>query len=89
MLSVKPSTLTWKESGNYNSCLSGVIWVAELIAFYTSASLEKSGLGDALQPIEDYCGRFFKQDTEAPMGEILGWRLLFKVSKDAVEICLQ
>ena len=27
MLSVKPHTKTWKEAGNYNSCLSGVIWV--------------------------------------------------------------
>jgi hypothetical protein len=27
MLSVKPYTKTWKEPGNYNSCLSSVIWV--------------------------------------------------------------
>ena len=27
ILSVKPYTKTWKEPGNYNTCLSGVIWV--------------------------------------------------------------
>jgi hypothetical protein len=27
ILSVKLYTKTWKEPGNYNSCLSGVIWV--------------------------------------------------------------
>ena len=85
MLSVKPSTLTWKEPGNYNSCLSGVIWATQLIVFHASASLGKSGPSDTLDLIEQYCSKFFKQDTETPVGEILGWRLLlFTVSKEAV-----
>jgi superfamily II DNA or RNA helicase len=85
MLSIKPYTRTWKESGNYNSCLSGIIWAVQLIIFHTSASLEKAGLGETLERIEQYCGRFLKQDTETPMGEILGWRLLlFTVSKEDV-----
>jgi superfamily II DNA or RNA helicase len=85
MLSVKPYSKTWKEPGNYNSCLSGVIWAVQLIIFHASASLEKAGLGETLERIEQYCGRFLKQDTETPMGEILGWRLLlFTVSKEAV-----
>ena len=33
MLSVKLYTKTWKEPSNYNSCLSGVIWVVQLIIF--------------------------------------------------------
>jgi hypothetical protein len=45
MLSVKPHTKTWKEPGNYNSCLSGVIWVVQLIIFYTSACLERAEQG--------------------------------------------
>jgi hypothetical protein len=72
MLSVKPHTKTWKEPGNYNSCLSGVIWVAQLIIFHASACLEKAELGDTLERIKQYCGQFLKQDTETPMGEILG-----------------
>jgi len=85
MLSVKPHTKTWKEPGNYNSCLSGVIWVVQLIIFYASACLEKAERGDTLERIEQYCGQFLQQDTETPMGEILGWRLLlFTVSKEVV-----
>ncbi|KUJ14609.1 uncharacterized protein LY89DRAFT_720881 [Mollisia scopiformis] len=85
MLSVKPHTKTWKELGNYNSYLSGVIWVAQLIIFHTSAYLEKAELGDTLERIKQYCGKFLKQDTKTPIGEILGWRLLlFTVSKEVV-----
>jgi hypothetical protein len=85
MLSVKPHTKTWKEPGNYNSCLSGIIWVVQLIIFHASACLEKAELGNTLELIEQYCGRFLRQDTETPMGEILGWRLLlFAVSKEVV-----
>jgi Orsellinic acid/F9775 biosynthesis cluster protein D/Helicase conserved C-terminal domain len=85
MLSVKPSTLTWKEPGNYNSCLSGLIWVVQLIIFYACARREKSSQRDTLSSIEEHCEKFLKQDTETPMGEILGWRLLlFRVSKEMV-----
>jgi hypothetical protein len=52
ILSVKLYTKTWKEPGNYNSCLSSVIWVAQLIIFYTSACLEKAELGDTLERIK-------------------------------------
>ncbi|KUJ17841.1 uncharacterized protein LY89DRAFT_684764 [Mollisia scopiformis] len=48
MLSVKLYTKTWKEPGNYNSCLSSVIWVVQLIIFHTSACLEKAELGEIL-----------------------------------------
>ena len=85
MLSVKPHTKTWKEPGNYNSCLSGVVWIVQLIIFHASACLEKAEVGDTLERIEQYCRQFLKQDTETPMGEILGWRLLlFTVSKAVV-----
>jgi hypothetical protein len=85
MQSVRPFTKTWKEPGNYNSFLSGLIWVAQLIIFHASASLEKAGDGNALDLIKEYCERFLRPETETPMGEILGWRLLlFAVSKEAV-----
>jgi hypothetical protein len=85
MHSVKPFTKTWKESGNFNTFLSGLIWVAQLIIFHASASLEQSGLRTTLGRIKEYCERFLQPETETPMGEILGWRLLlFTVSKEAV-----
>jgi hypothetical protein len=47
--------------------------------------LERAEQGNTLERIEQYYGQFLKQDTETPMGEILGWRLLlFAVSKEAV-----
>ncbi|KAG4432850.1 hypothetical protein IFR05_011669 [Cadophora sp. M221] len=56
-----------------------------LVIFHASACLEKAERGDTLERIEQYCGQFLKQDTETPMGEILGWRLLlFTVSKEVV-----
>ncbi len=85
MHSVRPFTKTWKEAGNYNSFLSGLIWVVQLVIFHASASLERAGHGDTLDLIKGYCERFLQPETETPMGEILGWRLLlFSVSKEAV-----
>jgi hypothetical protein len=85
MHSVRPFTRTWKEAGNYNSFLSGLIWVVQLMIFHASVSLEKAGHGNTLDLIKGYCERFLQPETETPMGEILGWRLLlFTVSKDVV-----
>ena len=84
MHNVRPFTKTWKEPGNYNS-LAGLIWVAQLIIFHTSVSLEKAGQGNTLDPIKEHCERFLRPETEAHMGEILGWcLLLFAVSKEVV-----
>ncbi|KFZ22426.1 hypothetical protein V502_02883 [Pseudogymnoascus sp. VKM F-4520 (FW-2644)] len=52
MLSVKPRTKTWKEPGNFNSCLSGLIWVVQLLIVGASVYLEKSGAGGTLERIE-------------------------------------
>jgi hypothetical protein len=57
----------------------------QLIIFHTSAYLEKAEQGDTLEYIEQYYRQFLKQDTETPMGEILGWHLLlFTVLKEIV-----
>jgi hypothetical protein len=72
MLSIKPSTLAWKELGYFNTCLSGLIWVTQLIILHASTTLEKVGAGDALPLINEYCHSFFRQDTEMLMGEVLG-----------------
>ena len=85
MHSVRPFTKTWKEPANYNFFLSGLIWVVQLLIFHASVSLEKAGHGNTLDRIKEYCERFLRPETETPMGEILGWRLLlFTVSKEVV-----
>ncbi len=58
MHSVKPFTKTWKEPGNYNSFLSGLTWVVQLVIFHASVSLEKGGAGTILERIQEYCERF-------------------------------
>ena len=85
MLSIKPSTRGWMEPGNFNSRLSAIIWVVQLLIFYDSARRERQGEGRTLALVKRRCERHLQQTVEAPMGEILRWRLLlFRVSKDGV-----
>ncbi|KAI7721980.1 hypothetical protein KC353_g906 [Hortaea werneckii] len=48
MLSIKPSTRSWMEPGNFNSSLSAMIWVVQLLVFYDSALKEQQGCGETL-----------------------------------------
>jgi hypothetical protein len=81
MLSIKPSTNGWMEPGNFNSSLSAIIWVVQLLVFYDSALKEQRGCGKTLELVRSYCDQYLQQTVETPMGEILRWRLLlFKVS---------
>ena len=85
MLSVKPSTLAWKDAGNFNSFLSGLIWTTQLLIFHHCATEEMAGKGEGLDLIHSYCKRFLAQGAETPMGEVLRWRLLlFRVAKETV-----
>lgn len=85
MLSIKPSTSGWMRPGDFNSHLSAIIWVVQLLIFYDSARKEQRGQGDALQLVKQRCESYLQQTTETPMGEILRWRLLlFQVSRDTV-----
>jgi len=85
MLSIKPSTKGWMEPGNFNSHLSAMIWVVQLLVFYDSARKEQQGRGQTLQLVKRCCGRYLQQAVETPMGEILRWRLLlFKISKESI-----
>jgi len=49
-----------------------VIWVIQLLIFHASVYLERAEQGNTLERIKQYYGQFLKQDTETPMGEILG-----------------
>jgi hypothetical protein len=85
MLSIKPSTRGWMEPGNFNSNLSAIIWVVQLLIFYHGALEEQQGYGETLKIVKAYCDEYLQQTVETPMGEILRWRLLlFRVSGASV-----
>lgn len=85
MLSIKPSTRSWMEPGNFNSSLSALIWNVQLLVFYDSVLKERQGLGKTLALVKACCDKYLQQTVETPMGEILRWRLLlFKVSSASV-----
>ena len=85
MLSIKPSTRSWMEPGNFNSSLSAIIWIVQLLVFYDSALKEQRGCGKTLKLVKDYCDEYLQQTVETPMGEVLRWRLLlFRVSGTSI-----
>jgi hypothetical protein len=85
MLSIKPSTRSWIEPGNFNSSLSAITWIVQLLIFYDSALKEQQGCGGTLKLVKNYCDEYLQQTVETPMGEILRWRLLlFRVSGTSI-----
>lgn len=73
------------EPGNFNSSLSGIIWVVQLLVFYDSTLKEKQDHGETLDLVKAYSDQYLQQTVETPMGEILRWRLLLsKVSSASV-----
>ena len=58
MLSIKPSTNGWIEPGNFNSSLSAIIWVVQLLVFYDSALKEQRGCGKTLELVRSYCDQY-------------------------------
>jgi hypothetical protein len=81
MLSIKPPTRSWIEPSNFNSSLSAIIWIVQLLVFYDSALKEQRGCSKTLKLVKAYCDEYLQQTVEAPIGEILRWRLLlFRVS---------
>jgi hypothetical protein len=56
MLSIDPLSLAWKEAGNYNSFLSGLIWTTQLLIFRYCVTKVEDGLG--LKLIQQVCERF-------------------------------
>lgn len=98
MLTVKPTTGTWHEPGDFNSKLSGIIWVSQLLLFHHCTRQEvvlrrqvSSSLADdqyrgpsAHDLLKKVCRKYMRCDEETPMGELLGWRaLLFGISMNS------
>jgi superfamily II DNA helicase RecQ len=73
------------EPGNFNSSLSAMIWIVQLLVFYDSALKEQQGCGKTLTLVKAYCDEYLQQTVETLMGEILRWRLLlFRVSGTSI-----
>lgn len=86
LLSVKPSTRTWKEPGNLNTNLSGIIWTVQLLIFYHSVCEERKRPElSSLSLMKELCEAYLQQVSESPMGQILRWRLiLFKAASEDI-----
>ena len=69
MLSIKPSTNGWMEPGNFNSSLSAIIWIVQLLVFYDSALKEQQGYGKTLELVRSYCDQYLQQTVETPRGD--------------------
>jgi hypothetical protein len=55
MLSIKQSTSSWIEPGNFSSHLSAMIWIVQLLVFYDSARKEQQGNGTTLAHVKRCC----------------------------------
>jgi hypothetical protein len=55
MLSIKPSIRSWIEPGNFNSSLSAIIWIVQLLMFHDSTLKEKQGYEETLKLVKAYC----------------------------------
>ena len=85
MLSAELSTGSWMQPGNFNSHLSGIIWVVQLLVFHDSARRELVGEGETLPLVKQLREKNLQQTVDTPLGEILRWRLmLYHVSQHTV-----
>ena len=71
MLSIELSTGSWMQPGNFNSHLSGIIWVVQLLVFYDSARRELLGDSETLSLVKEFCEKNLQQTMDTPLGEIL------------------
>jgi hypothetical protein len=75
----------WEEPGNFNSRLSALTWMAQLILFDYACFQEQDDEDQIPVFLAKICRKFFQQLAETPFGHILQWRLyLFKVGKAEV-----
>jgi hypothetical protein len=60
MLSIKPSIRSWIEPGNFNSSLSAIIWIVQLLVFYDSALKEQRGCSKTLKLVKAYYNEYLQ-----------------------------
>ncbi|KAG6193124.1 hypothetical protein E4U10_003866 [Claviceps purpurea] len=76
----------WQEAGNYNSNLSKLIWMAQLLIFESVYHHHVNNVDDTItNQLKKLCEKFLHQAQDTVFARILSWRLyLTKVSKGAV-----
>jgi len=83
MLAVKPSTQSWKEANDYSPCLSGLIWVCQLLVLHWciikyDESMEELIEGDKPPSLNKIVNMVFddvgRHDSDSPLGQLLNWR---------------
>jgi hypothetical protein len=73
---------TWQTPGNFNSNLSALTWIAQVILFDFVCFKKQDDEDGIPVMIDEIRKRYFQQMTETPFGHILQWRLyLFAATK--------
>lgn len=74
---------SWRSPGNFNSNLSALTWVAQIILFDFICFKKHDDEDGIPDMIDEICKRYFQQMTETTFGHILQWRLyLFIAAKN-------
>ncbi|KAG5934179.1 hypothetical protein E4U59_006368 [Claviceps monticola] len=76
----------WQEAGNYNSNLSKLIWMAQVLLFESVYHHHvNNGGGSITSQLKKLCEKFLHLAQDTAFARILSWRLyLTKVSKGAI-----
>ena len=79
----------WSEPQNYNTNLSALLWVAQLVVLDTVVgNCKKANNGDDVEVIPNlkrFCSTYMTNQCETPYGTMLLWRVyLFQVMKNTV-----
>ncbi|KAG5929523.1 hypothetical protein E4U60_007398 [Claviceps pazoutovae] len=76
----------WQEAGNYNSNLSALIWMAQVLIFESVYHHHVNNGNDSItNQLKKLCEKFLHQAQDTAFARILSWRLyLTKVSKGAI-----
>jgi hypothetical protein len=73
---------SWQSPGNFNSNLSALTWVAQVILFDFVCFKKQDDEDGIPDMIDEICKRYFQQMTETTFGHILQWRLyIFAATK--------
>lgn len=75
----------WEEPGNFNSRLSALIWVAQMLLFEHACDLSGDDDDRVLEILDGLCQSYLRIHAESAFGLMLGWRsYLFEVARHSV-----
>lgn len=68
----------WHDPGNYSSCLSALVWTAQLVLFEAVCFEHREDERRIPAALGKVCGEFMHQKEETSFGHMLQWRLYLK-----------